>query len=108
MTPQDSLGMGNPQSSGGNPSQLYNSISSQGMQQNPGEESQEPNEQKASPAEDAIQRFSKVFDSFETLTKMPEYAAASDQADKVKAAMQEWLNAVVAATSKLKGESPTY
>lgn len=107
-TPQGSLGMGNPQSSGGTPSQLYNSISSQGMQQNSGEEPQEPNEQKTSPAEDAIQRVSKVMNDFDTLTKLPEYASASDQADVAKKALMDYLNAVVAATSKLRGESPTY
>lgn len=104
-----SFGMGNPTPQAGNPSQLYNNISSQGMPSSgSSEESQEPKGQKDTPAEIAIQRFKGVFDSFEELTKMPEYSAASDEADAVKKAMENWLNAVVAATSKLRGESPSY
>lgn len=98
--------MGNAGASAGNPDTLYNSISSQGMPpDNSQQQAQKAPEQK-NPAEQAIQRFGQVFDQFNQLTQMPEYSAASKEAKEVQMAMKNWLEAVVAATSKLGGESP--
>lgn len=106
-TPTSALGsMGNASSYSG-PSQSLSSISSQGMPEQPTQESQESNAPN-SPADTAIQRFGKVMEDFETLTKLPEYSSATKEADEVKRAMNNWINAVVAATSKLRGESPSY
>lgn len=106
MNPSTLGSMRNATNSNGS-SQLLSSISSQGMPNESPQETQESNAP-TNPAETAIQQFGKVYDQFETLTKMPQYSSATKEADEVKAAMQNWLNTVVAATSKLRGESSSY
>jgi hypothetical protein len=106
MTPTGALGMGNV----GNNSDVgatrsYNSISSQALPQDSSQqEAQEPNAQ-MNPAEQAIQKFQSVFQSFQTLSALPEYASASKQADDVRTALKNYLEAIVAATSQAGGES---
>lgn len=106
MTPQSSMPMGNPRSStSGNPNNLYNSISSQGMpeQENSLEQSQETKEE--SPAESVITEFKQTFDAVNALITKPEFQMASKEADLVKRALQNWLETVVTAVSVPAGQT---
>lgn len=108
LNPSTSISAGNPADVIGNSSNLYSSISSQGMDNSSTSEEAAEKEVPTNPAETAIQRFGQVFDQFNTLTSTPEYAMATKEADAVKMAMKNWLEAVVAATSKSRGESTNY
>lgn len=107
MTPQSALmSSGNLNSSGGNPNQLYQSISSAGVPQENAEQPTTPVEQN-NPAEMFIQRFGSVFTPFQTL--MESYPQASKEAEDVKKALSNWASAVTGQLSQQPqagGESP--
>lgn len=99
MTPSAAIGMRNPETqTSGNPNGLYNSISSQGNSGIVGmEESQETIQQ--NPAEQFLVEFSKAFDPIKSLLENPNYAIAQKEADLVKRALENYLEAVVTGLS---------
>ena len=74
------------------PSTAYNSISSAATPSDSGMDSvQKPKE---SPVEQLLAKFSSAFNAFTELTGIPDYAGATDEANAVKKAMNQWLSAV--------------
>lgn len=107
MTPTSSLGMGNGNmaTTPTNSSNLYNSLSSRGFAGEPNsQESQEPNGE-ANPAEVFIQRFGQVFELFQTISSDANYAVAAKEAEAVRTAFKNYMEAVVSSVSPVGGES---
>lgn len=94
MTPNP-VGMGNPPERTSGSSNLYNSISSQGIAgTSPAmEESQEPTG--LNPAEQFIQSFGQAFNPLKELLDNTSYAFASKEASLVKKALENYMEAVV-------------
>jgi hypothetical protein len=105
MTPYPQTGMRNPtENNAGSSAQLYNSVSSSGVPvESSQEQSQQPVEQ--NPAEAAIAKFSETFNIVDSMLQQPEFQAATKEADLVKRAMQNLLEAVVGKLSLPSGES---
>lgn len=73
-------------------SSAYNSISSAAMPTDPSmDDSQKPTE---NPVDTLLKRFEVAINSFRDLTAVPDYAGATDEANAVKKAMNNWLSAV--------------
>lgn len=98
MTPMNSLGMRNPNSSPSGNSNLLSSISSQGMPQgNSLEESQEPNE--LNPSQQFLQQFSQAVNPLKDVLDNTNYAFAKKEADLLRRALENYMEAVVTGIS---------
>lgn len=117
MTPSAQIGMRNPEpTNSGNPAGLYNSISSQGNPSLVGmEQSQEPIQQ--NPAEQFLAEFSQAFTPMKDLLSNANYAFAVKEADLVKKALENYMEAIVTGLSvqsqggeslQMQGATPPY
>lgn len=117
MTPSAAIGMGNPNQQPSGNSNMFNSISSQGMpEQTPLEQSQQPVQQ--NPAEQFLVKFSQAFDSIKSLLEDPNYSFATKEADLVKKSLENFMEAVAVGLSsqeqqggeslQMQGATPPY
>jgi hypothetical protein len=98
MTPSSAMGMRNPEQETSGSSNLFNSISSNGMSQTSSmEQSQEPVAQ--NPAEQFLMQFKDAFSPVKTLLDDPNYGFAKKEGDLVKRALENFMEAVVTGIS---------
>lgn len=91
---------GNVGDAANNPNQLFNSISSNGLNvANPQQSA--PEQTEASPAELAVQRIGGFISGFSALAE--NYPAANKEATDVQNSLQKWLEAVVTNLSSQGG-----
>lgn len=94
-TSQAMLGMPPTSSSSGpSSSAAFNSISSAGMSQPEIENKEQQPTTMESPLDKFLGRFQVAFNAFKDLSSVPDYAVASDEANEVKKAMNNWLSRV--------------
>lgn len=93
MLTSSQIGMRNPEQQTSGSSNLFNSISSQGMSEaSPMEQSQQPIEQ--NPAEQFLVKFSESFNSLKSLLEDPNYSFAQKEADLVRRSLENYMEAV--------------